>query len=33
MMLLTENELLYEVATELLQKKMSQIKFVISGGQ
>jgi flagellar basal-body rod protein FlgB len=30
---LSENELLYETAAQLLKKKMSQLKYVISGGQ
>ena len=33
MLLLSENELLYETAVQLLQKKLSVMKFVISGGQ
>ncbi|MGW8193652.1 MAG: flagellar basal body rod protein FlgB [Desulforhopalus sp.] len=33
MLALSENELLYETAAQLLKKKMSLIKHVISGGQ
>lgn len=33
MLALSENELLYEVTTQLLQKKLAQLKYVISGGQ
>jgi flagellar basal-body rod protein FlgB len=33
MLRLSENELLYETAVQLLQKKLSVMKFVISGGQ
>ncbi|BHH83364.1 flagellar basal body rod protein FlgB [Desulforhopalus sp. 52FAK] len=33
MMALSENELLYETAAQLLKKKMSLLKYVISGGQ
>ena len=33
MMSLSENELLYETAAQLLKKKMSLMKHVISGGQ
>lgn len=30
---LSENELMYETATQLLNKKLTLLKFVISGGQ
>ena len=30
---LSENELMYETAAQLLQKKLSLLKHVISGGQ
>ena len=33
MMALSENELLYEASAQLLKKKMSLMKYVISGGQ
>ncbi len=33
MLALSENELLYETAAQLLKKKMTQLKHVISGGQ
>lgn len=33
MMNLSENELLYEAAAQLLRKKLGMIKYVISGGQ
>ncbi len=33
MMALSENELLYETAAQLLKKKMALLKYVISGGQ
>jgi flagellar basal-body rod protein FlgB len=33
MLALSENELLYETAAQLLKKKMSMLKHVISGGQ
>jgi flagellar basal-body rod protein FlgB len=33
MMKLSENELLYEAAAQLLRKKLGMIKYVISGGQ
>lgn len=33
MMALSENELLYESAAQLLRKKLGMIKFVVSGGQ
>lgn len=33
MMALTENELLYETAAQLLRKKLGLIRYVVSGGQ
>ncbi len=33
MMALSENELLYEAAAQLLKKKLGMIKYVVSGGQ
>lgn len=33
MMALSENQLLYEASAQLLKKKMSLVKFAISGGQ
>lgn len=33
MLALSENELLYETAAQLLKKKMSILKYVVSGGQ
>lgn len=33
MLLLSENELMYETAAQLLKKKLTVIKFVISGGE
>ncbi len=33
MMALSENELLYETATQLLKKKLSIMKYIIQGGQ
>ncbi|PID73060.1 MAG: flagellar basal body rod protein FlgB [Desulfobacterales bacterium] len=33
MLALSENELLYETSAQLLKKKMSLLKYVISGGQ
>lgn len=33
MMSLSENELLYEAAAQLLKKKLGMIKYVVSGGQ
>ena len=30
---LSENELLYETAAQLLKKKLTQINYVVSGGQ
>jgi flagellar basal-body rod protein FlgB len=33
MMALSENELLYETAAQLLKKKLGVIRYVISGGQ
>lgn len=33
MMALSENELLYEAAAQLLRKKLGMIKYVVSGGQ
>lgn len=33
MLELSENELLYETAAQLLKKKMSLLKYVVSGGQ
>lgn len=33
MMALSENELMYEASAQLLKKKMSLMKYVISGGQ
>ena len=33
MLNLSENELVYETSAQLLQKKLSQLRFVIAGGQ
>ncbi len=33
MMALSENELLYETAAQLLKKKITQLNYVVSGGQ
>ncbi|MBW6521343.1 MAG: flagellar basal body rod protein FlgB [Desulfoarculaceae bacterium] len=33
MMALAENQLMYETATQLLKKKLSQLSYVIQGGQ